>query len=803
MKTRVIIDGVCCDLEAGFAAPRNLLHFSDEECGRGGRHTSHEVDIVLPSSPTNDALLCYAADAHAIERFNQQEHTATIEVDGVALLEGQAALVAVRSEGSKGVSYDLRIRRRGDNWRAKMHRKRLADTALDYSVTLNAAAIERSWRGEQKVRFLPVHFDQYVVPYDSRSLYPPQHIIGVDNYMPFISVYALVRQIFAEAGYEVESRFMESDLWHKLYISGRYEQSGRSAERLDAVAGVCAGRTGEATTQADSAGRAYMSRGVLVSSLGSFVDTAQSSVAPDLYNHNGALDTSAVRLNYKSPIAATVKFELQVKYTTDYLILSRDRLRCFDSIYLGPNCDMTFRVANTFADRRGSLNENTEYHCIVFDHNEGSRYRVVAQTSEGEVVLATFASRSAKVTIPLSMGGVMCRLDVADRYGNFGAYPLDWAMYDGYVEDRGSIDVEFTVCTTPEKMGPSITYYLDTMYMHGAEAGQSITLHKGCRLRTLFSPTPSLGSVLTAADVMHYDCTQEEFIDALQQLFNLRICADRQGERLYIEPRAEFYAGEVFDLSDRILISEQIRAEELAAYHAATCSLGYRAESDGAVGRFDLATGGKLGRWSGSCDSALSADEHDENNNPLFCPTLSARGIFASAPSAALLQVGDRDSDLQGDNVMRIVRYEGLQTLRSSESWGFPSYGRIYPLVAFHYPASQSTQQGAAIEGEGVVSGPAEPFTLCFESRDGATGLHSYYGELDSVGRRRLLHVALRLMPEEVHNIVDAGGAEPSLRSRFRLGVGEKALYRLYAIEGYDAVRGIAYCTMERTEQEC
>ena len=66
MKTRVIIDGVCCDLEAGFAAPRNLLHFSDEECGRGGRHTSHEVDIVLPSSPTNDALLCYAADAHAI-----------------------------------------------------------------------------------------------------------------------------------------------------------------------------------------------------------------------------------------------------------------------------------------------------------------------------------------------------------------------------------------------------------------------------------------------------------------------------------------------------------------------------------------------------------------------------------------------------------------------------------------------------------------------------------------------------------------------------------------------------------------
>ena len=803
MRTRVIIDGHCCDLEEGFAPPRNILHFSDEECGRGGSRSSHEVDITLPSSPTNDSLLCYAADAHAIERFNQQEHTATIEVDGVALLEGQAALVAVRREGAKGLSYDVRIRRRGDNWRAKMHRRRLADTALDYNVTLNAAAIERSWRGEQKVRFLPVHFDEYVVPYDSRSLYPPQHIIGVDNYMPFVSVDALVRQIFAEAGYEVKSRFMESDLWHKLYISGRYEQSGRSVERLDAVAGFCAGRMGVATTTADSAGRAYMSKTVLVSSLGAFVDTANSAVAPDLYNHNGVLDTSALRLNYKSPIATTVKFELQVRYTTDYLILSRKRLRCFDSIYLGPNCDMTFHVANTFTDRRGTLQENSEYHCIVFGHNEGSRYRLVAQTSAGEVVVATFEERSAKVTIPMGMGGVMCRLDVADRYGNYGAYPLDWALYDGFVEDRGTTDVEFTVVTTPEKMGPSVTHYLDTMYLHGAEEGQRVTLHADCRLRTLFTATPSLGSVLTEADVMHYDCTQEEFIDALQQLFNLRICTDGRGGKVYIEPKGEFYAGEVFDLSDRIVLSEEIRAEELALRHAATCSLGYRSESDGAVERFNLATGCKLGRWEGVCDSALAAEEHDENNNPLFCPTLSARGIFASAPSAALLQVGDRDSDLQGDNVMRIVRYEGLQTLRSAESWGFPTYGRLYPLVAFHYPASQSSEEGATIEGQGVVSGPEEPFTLCFESRDGAVGLHSYYDEeLGSVGRRRLLHVALRLMPDEVQNICDVGGAEPSLRSLYRLGVGEKALYRLYAIEGYDAERGIAYCTMERTERD-
>jgi hypothetical protein len=682
-----------------------------------------------------------------------------------------------------------------------MHRKRLADTALDYNVTLNAAVIERSWRGEQKVRFLPVHFDQYVVPYDSRSLYPPQHIIGVDNYMPFISVDALVRQIFAEAGYEVESRFMESDLWHKLYISGRYEQSGRSAERLDAVAGVCAGRTGEATTQADSAGRAYMSRGVLVSSLGSFVDTAQSSVAPDLYNHNGALDTSAVRLNYKSPIAATVKFELQVKYTTDYLILSRDRLRCFDSIYLGPNCDMTIKVANPLKDRRNQMQPNTTYHCIIFDHATGDRYRIIATTTQGEVIVQEFAARSAKVTMPTGLTSAECRLEVKDRYGDFVPYGNDWAMYDGFVEDRGTTDVTMRVSTTPEELGPSVTRYFDMMYLYGAEQGQSITLKSDCRLRTIFSPTPSLGSALTLPDIMHYDCTQEEFVDALQQLFNLRICV--QGGKVYIEPKGDFYSGQECDLSDRIVLSEEIRAEELAAEHRSTLQLGYRTESNGVVDRFNNATGQKLGRWSIDCQSSLAEQGIERNNNPLFCPTLSATGILASAPSAALLQVGDRDSEEQGDSVMRIVRYEGTQSLRGSERWVFPTFGSTYPLAAFHYPAGQTENDGAAIMGDTKAAGPAEPFTLCFESRDGAEGLKTYYEEeLSTLARRRRMRVGLRVSPEELQQLTDYEAAEPSRRSLFRLGLGQKALYRLYGIEGYDAATGVAYCVMERTERD-
>ncbi len=800
MRTRVKIDGRYCDLDEDFSPPRNIVEFSEEEYAQGGSRRAHKVKITLPSSPTNDEIAGFAADAFAAESFNAEPHTASIEVDGVELFSGEAALAAISHKGEE-LRYEVVITRQGDNWRAKLHDKQLAETSLDFNATLNGDTIGKSWQKGRVVIFLPVHFDQYIAPYDQQSLYPPNHTMGVESYMPFISVAALLKQIFADAGYEVVSQFVESDLFQKLHISGRYEQAGKSSDRLDAIAGFCAGRKAEATTTADSVGRAYMSQAVLNSSLGSFVDTADSDVAPDLYDNSRALDVEAIRLNYKSPISTTVRFELLINYTTDYIIATRQRLKCFDSIYLGPNCDMTIKVANPLKDRRNQMQPNTTYHCIIFDHATGDRYRIIATTTQGEVIVQEFAARSAKVTMPTGLASAECRLEVKDRYGDFVPYVNDWAMYDGFVEDRGTTDVTMRVSTTPEELGPSITRYFDMMYLYGAEQGQSITLKSDCRLRTIFSPTPSLGSALTLPDIMHYDCTQEEFVDALQQLFNLRICV--QGGKVYIEPKGDFYSGQECDLSDRIVLSEEIRAEELAAEHRSTLQLGYRAESNGVVDRFNNATGQKLGRWSIDCQSSLAEQGIERNNNPLFCPTLSATGILASAPSAALLQVGDRDSEEQGDGVMRIVRYEGTQSLRGSERWVFPTFGSTYPLAAFHYPAGQTENDGAAIVGDTKAAGPAEPFTLCFESRDGAEGLKTYYEEeLSTLARRRRMRVGLRVSPEELQQLTDYEAAEPSRRSLFRLGLGQKALYRLYGIEGYDAATGVAYCVMERTERD-
>lgn len=802
MRTRVRIDGQWCDLAEDFTLPANMVWLSDKECGPEGDATTLAMRIRLPSSPANDSIIGLVEDAYAAYRFNSQSHQAVVEVDGVDIFFGEVSLVSTTITAGSVSEYELVIEQQQDNWRKRLQQKPLSQTALEFSATLDAEHIESSWQGEQSVRFLPVHYDQYIAPYDDKSLYPPQRVMTVEDYMPFISARALVRQIFAEVGYEVKSDFVDSDLFGRLYIEGCYEQSKASASRLDAIAGFCAGRKEDKSAQASALGRVHLTDTMITNSLGCIAQTASSSDGEGLYSNSNGLVVDAKRPYYQSPIATTMRFEYYLKYTTDYRILSRQRLKCFDGVYVESNCSTRFNVVNPFTDRRGSLNENQQYHCIVFNHTEGNSYRVVGLTTAGEQTLAEWNTRSTKITMPIGWSGD-CRLDVVNAAGAYTEYVGDWAMYDGYVEDTGTTEVEITISTPPEQMTPSKQKYLDTMYIYGAEMGQKITLSKESRIRSVFSPTPSLGSALTAADIMHYDCSQREFIEALQQMFNLRIYANPKSRQVYIEPKESFFSGPQIDWSQRIVLSAPITATELAADHRQVLSLGYRTESDGAVGRFNRATEEKLGQWQVECQSSLAEQGVERRGNGLFCPTLSATGVYGSAPSAALLQIGDRDADTEGDTTMRIVRYEGLQPLPEGQKWGFPSYGQEYPLAAFHYAASLTEADGAAIIGDEVAAGPAESFTLCFEDRDGAEGLNRYYrDELATIGRRRNLSVALKISPEELHNILYGCGIAPSRHSLYRLGQGQKALYRLVEIESYDAQAGVARCLMERTERD-
>ena len=771
------IDSQRCDIEADYALPKGIFRTDLTSLDRAGKlRDGRSVELRIPSSPTNDRIMCFATDAYAAERFNDTYHHAEVVVDGVELLCGVVYLVGIEHE--QGASrYLLRIRDGGGDWAEGAAQRELRETAVDYSVTLDEQSIAQSWEAEQMVRFLPVRYDDYTSPYNSTSLFPPQRLMSISDYLPFISAEKLLRAIFAEQGYSVESRFMESEEFRQLYISGCYPTTSRLTSRLKSAADFLAGRTGQTSTTADYTGRAWLTPLVLTSSLGNIVQTTRG----EGYFDNGkclTIDEEGVR--YTPPVEISVAFEIFLRYRTDYRITSHDGVQGFDSLYFDTGCDMRHNLSNLFPDRRNGAWAGIEYRCVIFDYDPDSIYRLRYTSDQGSGVLSTFTVSSTYVTIPQGLSNVRCTLQRKIDNDSFIDLTGEWALYDGYVEDEGEIEVELLLRTPPRHLSPTSPQDFSRMYLHGAAQGQKITLLEGCTLRPIFTSSPAIGSTLSFADVAAHTTKQLEFIEAMQQMFNLQIVTDAEARKVYIEPYDELFNGPIYDWSDKVELTEaiEVKGQDLTLNKVRV--LGYRNEGDGAVSRFNAQSETKLGEWRTSVDSYAAAQGVESHTNTLFCPTLNSTGIHASAPSASIMLVGDRDTDELESVSMRVVRYTGMRPLPEGEVWNFHSLQHSYPYAAFHS------------EGE---------FTLCFEDRDGAQGLHRYYDQQwQAQALREVVIVGVRLSPHQITALIDPTGDGPNLRSRFRLNItGQGALYRLLAIEGYDAQQGVARVRFART----
>ena len=779
------IDSQHCDLarDAGNIEGLGCFDMASAENVNGWRN-GQSITLLLPSTPCNDRVMGYAADPFAAERFNAEEHRAEVGVDGVVVMSGVVHLLSVESGGvSKGraatPSYRIRITAGAASWAEQAARTKLSDMFGDYLITLDGPTIEQSWDEQSLVKFLPVHHDDYDAPYDGSSLYAPQRVLSVDDYFPFVRVADIVDATFSQAGYKVESRFLQSEEFRKLHISGRYPASGTSQSRLAATTGFCAGRKEVVSAVADSFGRVYATPLMLVNSVGNIVDTASVVDGEGLCNNGSVLSITDDGISYSPTTTVGVSFELELSYTTDYYILSRERLQGFDGIYFDTDCQMDFRLVNPFKDRRDSLQPNISYRCVVFDHSSGATYRVVCRYGSTTTTLAEFSARTESVEIPAAASGAVCELEQKVSDGVYQKYSGDWALYDGYVGERGTTRVELRVRTQPRRLSPSSRYEFNRIYLYGAAEGQRLKLSKRCRLRTLFSASPSLGSELAFADVVAYDVTQADLLESLSDMFNLRILSDERSRKVYIEPYDDFHTGDLVDWSDRVLRSEPAKAEDIASGCHRIRTLAYHSEAGGAVERFNREWSTKLGSWSRTTHSEVALQGEKREVQLIFSPTLSVAGIVATAQSALLLEVGNRDGDELSDTALRVVRYEGLQPLPDGERWGFPSYGTSYPLAAFHLP---------------------EQFTLCFEDRDSAEGLHRYYeNEWLRDERRRTLSLSLLLCSHELASLRDYGSQNPNVGSRFLFSTwGSRAVYELQAVESYDERRAVARCRFRR-----
>ena len=791
---RVFVDDVACvaDAEQSVTIDYRATDLADVESGREGLH----VRLQLPATAENGRIFGNPEDLASAERFNDEYHVARVEADGVEIFRGTAYLAGVEIDGV-ATWYRLEIVGGASLWAKQSAKKMFNLIGVDYDATLDMNEICESWQSDSPVKFLPVHRDRYELQNGVTTSFTPEKILTTDDYHPFLSVAALVGAIFAKAGYRVESRFFDSDLFRSLYVSGAYPTTDITAraEKMD----FKAGRLDSVTATANYAGRVYVSPVVAANSLGNIVDTVAEVTTDDngneistgFYSKNGcfALDENGC-ITFTPLSAVKVGFEYVLKFACGYRIATRSTLESFDHIYFGDGITIPLSLANRYVDYRENPIANFEYRIVIFDYLSEYDYRLRCKVNGAWENVADITSRTALVRTPRSTTGItaieLLRAEVGS--GVYEPCTEDWALYGGYVAYEDTTEVEMTLRTPAVEVTPTSPKRFDSIYFGGGEFGREITLLPGTTLRPIFTATLGYGSRLSFADVAQISVRQNTLLDAVRHMFDLRFYTDERRKTVYVEPYGDFVkSDEVFDWSNRVDFAQPIIIEEQVRNVRERRTLAYN-EDDGTIRRYNGDEGVPFGEWSFDVASRASVEGEERLQNPMFTPTISADGKYANAESALIMQVSDRDAVEVDDGANfspRIVRYVGLHPLPANERWGFPYGGNDYPLAAFHFAGDEH------LEG----------FTLCFEDRDGVTGLHSYYDRrFAEEARGHKLTLSIRMSAEDFDHLFHFVDGAASIRSTFVLNInGVKGRYTLSAIDGYDPSKSSVRCVFLQT----
>lgn len=147
---------------------------------------------------------------HTAERFNATLHMAVLTAEGSVMLSGTVRMLSASDEG-----YRIEIRDGGAGWAKNAARRMFNALGVDFRAALTPETILAGWDGRFAREVLSDPPRRIPAAQQPTDLLPAQRLLTVDDYHPFLHVATLVETIFGEAGYRIESRFMESDLFRR------------------------------------------------------------------------------------------------------------------------------------------------------------------------------------------------------------------------------------------------------------------------------------------------------------------------------------------------------------------------------------------------------------------------------------------------------------------------------------------------------------------------------------------------------------------------------------------------------------
>ena len=315
----LIIDNTRCDLLEGSIPKLEFMPLkvdSVEELRSGW-----SIQFTLPSTPTNNALMCYSATPHTEREFNHELHYAHLKCEGTTLLKGVVRLLKVEPKTPQAC-YLIEIRGGAPHWAKLASERRVKELQLESDLRLTPSDIVLSWSNDSPIKFLPVAYDSYLpTQSDSSSIIPLERMLSCDDYLPFLNIRAIIEKIFSDAGYTLKSKFLDSDLFNSLYMSGAYPKHNIDVqrERMD----FYASRLADIESTANHLGRVYASTGVLVNSIGNIVDSFKpTNIDQDgeptynCFSNGGYLKLEDGELCFRPPSTINVGFHYTLCYNT-------------------------------------------------------------------------------------------------------------------------------------------------------------------------------------------------------------------------------------------------------------------------------------------------------------------------------------------------------------------------------------------------------------------------------------------------------------------------------------------------------
>lgn len=777
---RLYIDGQLADIEpsVGLSVGLSTAELTSLEWGR----TTLIKGVKIPLTPQNQRLMGDSHNPLSAEMYNDSPHTAQVVYGGSVVAEGDIFLRRC-CVGPKGY-YQFDIVGSEREW-VLASQAPIAQLGINFDTELTPEVVEESWtKSGAAVRFLPVERGLWNnIPLAERRL-------SLVDYHPFLHLHTLVESIFDQAGYSVVSKFLGTDWFRKLYISGAWSVS-EDVDRWFEKNNFVALRNQESTPQqADHAGRVAANPLAHYNTVGNLVD-ATSSLESEMANGTfGVADDGRICFTPKSEVM--VAFEYHLRYNTQTRVLSRERLQAFDTIHLDDNNEVVVPQQNRYSDQKnGTLIGGILHKLFIFAPTEGVTYHLRAtRTIEGQSEQVELLTTTDRVTpLPVLNGAIYSNLTLIATEGIVEMESAaDWAIYYGYIEEYNSRELEFTLISKPEVVTPQSPKFFDLLWFGGAEPGMSLTLHKGCSIRPIFLSMPQEGELLRWGDVAAVENSQFELLNSLRKLFDLEFYTDTL-QVVYIEPRGELYNSNVVDLSSRIASDHGILISEIGSDSTRRIRVAY-AKGDLVVEQLAEEEGRPYGSWTAHIENIYAPNTTTDVVAEMFTPSVAVEGSVGSAPSAKLIDVSGA-AGVPERGVVRmnfapkIVYYKGVVELPEGQLW--PSMAEqggscYYPQAIFFEAPEDEYSSGVS---------------LLIEERDGVVGLNRFWQhQVALLNRARRIELHLRLYADEVEALRVPNSLERDFRALYKLSVcGEEVLCRLEKVENYNPQEALAKCS--------